>query len=161
FRSPGLSTGFDLWALDVHGDRKPFPVVRTNFDERDGQFSPDGKWMAYQSNNSGRFEIYVQPFPGPGEIHRISSNGGTHALWRRDGKELFYISLDGRLVSVPLRFPSGTKTVESGAPIPLFFARVGAVQDLSKPYAVSPDGQRFLIDTITEENPSPITFILN
>ena len=161
FRSLDPESDWDIWALPSDKDRKPFPVVRTNFDERDGQFSPDGKWMAYQSNDSGRFEIYVQPFPGPGERQPISSNGGTHALWRRDGKELFYISLDGRLVSVPLRFPSGSKTVESGAPIPLFFARVGAVQDLSKPYAVSPDGQRFLIDTITEENPSPITVILN
>ena len=63
YRSPGKTTGFDLWALPMDGDRKPFPVVQTNFEERDGQFSPDGKWIAYQSNESGRVEIYVQPFP--------------------------------------------------------------------------------------------------
>ena len=96
YRSPGPMTGFDLWALPLDGDRKPFPVVQTTFEERDGQFSPDGKWIAYQSNESGRVEIYVQPFPGTGRKERISTSGGTQVRWRRDGKELFYIALDGR-----------------------------------------------------------------
>ncbi len=77
FRSPDPKTGFDIWAVPLEGDRKPFPVVQTNFDERDGQFSPDGKWIAYQSNESGQYEIYVQPFPGPGGKTRISRNGGS------------------------------------------------------------------------------------
>lgn len=73
------------------GDPKPFPVVQTKFDKRDGQFSPDGKWIAYASDESGRPEAYVQQFSGPGGRSQISTNGGGMARWRRDGKELFYI----------------------------------------------------------------------
>ena len=147
----------------MDGDRKPFPVVQTNFDERDGQFSPDGKWIAYQSNESGRFEIYVQPFPGPGGKLQISTNGGAQVRWRRDGKELFYIALDDRLMAVPIRLASNGQTVEPGSPIPLFATRVGgALQTIFRQqYMVSPDGQRFLMNTITEEAASPITVILN
>ena len=99
YRSPDPKTGFDLWALPMEGNRMPFPVVRTNFDDRDGQFSPDGRWIAYQSNESGRFEIYVQPFPGPGTMQPILTRGGAQVRWRRAGRELFYIALDGRLMS--------------------------------------------------------------
>jgi hypothetical protein len=74
------------------------------------QVSPDGKWLAYQSNESGRFEIYVQPFPGPGEKIRVSESRGTHARWRRDGKELFCIALDGQLISVPIRLTGNEQT---------------------------------------------------
>src|SRR2546425_3631907 len=79
YRSPGPTTGFDLWALPIQGERKPFPVVQTDFEERDGQFSPDGKWIAYQSNESGRVEVIIQPFPGPGAKVQISTNGGAQA----------------------------------------------------------------------------------
>src|SRR5262249_2173060 len=87
YRSTDPKTLHDLWALPMDGDRTPFPVVRTNFQERDGQFSPDAKWIAYQSDESGRFEIYIQPFPGPGERVPISTNGGAQVRWRSDGKE--------------------------------------------------------------------------
>jgi serine/threonine protein kinase len=160
YRSSDPTMDWDIWALRIDGDRQPFPVVRTKYEERDAQFSPDGKWIAYQSNESGRFEIYVQPFPGPGEKSPVSSNGGAQVRWRRDGKELFYIALDGRLVAVP--FASTSEVVETGSPTPLFPAHVGAVQDISLPnYIVSPDGQRFLIDTVKEESASPITVVLN
>jgi Tol biopolymer transport system component len=83
-------TGFDIWALAVDGDRKPFPVVQTNFDERLAQFSPDGNWIAYESNESGRVEIYVQPFAGlenkVGAKLPISNNGGAQVSWRHDGR---------------------------------------------------------------------------
>lgn len=83
--------GYDLWVLPIDRDRqsaqKPVPVVQTAFDERDGQFSPDGKWIAYQSNESGRFEIYLQPFPGPGGRVTMSTNGGAQVRWRHDGQE--------------------------------------------------------------------------
>ena len=125
YRSPGPATGFDLWAVPVDGEPKPFPVVQTDFEERDGQFSPDGKWIAYQSNESGRVEIVVQPFPGPGSRLQLSTNGGAQVRWRPDGKELFYIALDGRLMAVPIRFVSEGTSVEAGAPIPLFATRVG------------------------------------
>jgi WD40-like Beta Propeller Repeat len=162
YRSLDPKSDWDIWALPFDGDRKPFPVVRTNFEERDGQFSPDGKWIAYQSNESGRFEIYVQPFPGPGVRSLVSTNGGAQVRWRHDGKELFYIALDGRLMAVPFKLASNGQAVESGAPVPLFTAGVGAVQDIAPPhYVVSSDGQRFLVDTVVEEAASPITVLLN
>jgi Tol biopolymer transport system component len=95
-------------------------------EERDAQFSPDGEWIAYQSNESGRFEIYAQPFPGPGPRQLISTHGGAQVRWRRDGRELFYIALDGKLMSVPIR--TGGNTLDVGAPEPLFAARVAVVQ---------------------------------
>jgi len=161
YRSQDPKMGWDIWAVPVDGDRKPFPVVQTNFDERDGQFSPDGKWIAYQSNESGRVEIHVQPFPGPGAKTTISTNGGAQVRWRRDGKQLFYIALDGRLMAVPIRLG---QSVEAGEPVALFDTHVGgAVQaNLRQQYMVSPDGQRFLMNTFPDEAPaSPITVILN
>ena len=146
----------------MQGDQKAFPVVQTNFEERDGQFSPDSNWVAYQSNESGRFEIYVQRFPGPGGKVQVSTNGGAQVRWRSDGKELFYIALDGMLMAVPIRI-SGT-SIEAGAPIPLFPTHVGgAVQGTNRQqYSVSRDGQRFLMNTVVAEaDASPLTVILN
>ena len=164
YRSPGPTTGFDLWAVPVDGERKPFPVVQTNSEERDGQFSPDGKWIAYQSNESGRVEVVIQPFPGPGGKLQVSTNGGAQVRWRRDGKELFYIALDGRLMAVPIRLAANGQSVETGTSVPLFATRVGgAVQGTSQPqYSVSADGQRFLMNTVTgEASVAPITVLLN
>ena len=163
YQNRDSKTSLDVWALPMDGDRKPFPVVRTNFDEDLAQFSPDGKWIAYQSTESGRYEIYMQPFPGPGGQTQVSTNGGAQVRWRRDGKELFYIALDGRLMAVPIRIAPNSETIEAGSPVPLVVTRVGGA--LSYPntqqYDVSPDGQRFLMNTIIEEVPSPITVILN
>ena len=160
YTPPNMTT--DIWALPMQGERKPFPVVATNFIERDGQFSPDGKWIAYQSDESGRFEIYIQPFPGPGGKSQISKNGGAQVRWRRDGKELFYIGLDGRLMAVPIQVAANGQTI-AGVPVPLFATHIGgAVQGVStQQYVVSPDGQRFLMNTVTDEGTSPITVILN
>jgi serine/threonine protein kinase/Tol biopolymer transport system component len=153
----------DIWALPVDGDRKPFPVVVTNFDEDLAQFSPDGKWIAYQSNESGRHEIYIQPFPGPGVQTQVSANGGAQVRWSGDGKELFYIAFDGRLMAVPISLASTAQAIEAGPSVPLFATRVGPVLPYPNnwQYDVSPDGQRFLMNTIIEEAPSPITLILN
>jgi len=163
YHNPDPKTGNDIWALPLDGDRKPFPVVRTNFEEQDGQFSPDGQWIAYVSNESGRFEIYLQPFPGPGGQAQVSTNGGAQVRWRRDGKELFYIALDGRLMAVPIRLAFNTQTIEAGSPIPLFATRVGGALSIPfrQQYDISPDGQRFLMNTVTEEAAAPITVILN
>jgi dipeptidyl aminopeptidase/acylaminoacyl peptidase len=163
-------------ALDVSGGtsdlsavsfdtRQQFAVAQTAFDERDGQFSPDGKWVAYLSDESGRFEVYVQPFPGPGGRERISANGGAQVRWRRDGRELFYISLDGTLTAVPIRLDSERHTVDVGTPAGLFATHVGgAVQSVvfeRQQYMVSPDGQRFLMNTVEEMTTTPITLILD
>jgi eukaryotic-like serine/threonine-protein kinase len=154
---------FDIWALAMTGDRKPFPVVQTTFQEKGAQFSPDGKWIAYESNETGRFEIYLRPFPNGGRAVPVSASGGAQVRWRREGKELFYIALDGRLTAVPIQV-DGSGQIEPGAPMPLFATRVGgAVQALERQqYVVAPDGQRFLMSTVPDNiDPSPITVILN
>jgi Tol biopolymer transport system component len=165
YRSRDPKTSFDIWALPLDKVSKPFPVVRTIAEEREAQFAPDAKWVAYQSNDSGRFEIYVQPFPGPGDRLQISNNGGAQVRWRRDGKELFYIALDGLIMTVPIRFGSNGQGIEAGRPTPLFNSRVtgGAVQSATtQQYAISSDGQRFLVNTDAEEtNTTPITVVLN
>jgi serine/threonine protein kinase/Tol biopolymer transport system component len=160
-REPGTS---DIWALPIGTNREPSAVVQTDFDERNGQFSPDGKWIAYESIESGRWEIYVQPFPGPGARVPLSVNGGAQVRWRGDGKELFFIALDDRLIAVPIALPSSGGAAEAGAPVPLFTTHVGgAVQSFSRQqYAVSPDGQRFLMNTVPQGAPAPpITIIVN
>jgi WD40-like Beta Propeller Repeat len=151
--------------LPLDGDRQRFPVVQTDFEEHGGQFSADGKWIAYVSIKSGRYEVYVRPFAQrTGEEIRISSDGGDQVRWRPDGKELFYIARDGRLVAVPIRLGANSETVEAGAPVRLFVTRVGGWTDVQKgpQYLFSPDGLRFLMNTLTGEViTSPITVILN
>jgi dipeptidyl aminopeptidase/acylaminoacyl peptidase len=151
----------DIWALPMQGDKKPFAIAATQANERDAQFSPDGKWIAFQSDESGRFEVFVQPFPGPGNRLQISSNGGAMARWRADGKELFYIGLDDRLMSVAIR-PS-TNSLDAGTPMPLFLTRVGGAQQANSlaQYVVPGDGQRFLMNTIADEDAAPIVVVLN
>ena len=153
-----------LWLLPLIGDRRPFRLLPANLSERVGQFSPDGKWVAYQSTQSGRSEIYLHPFRGPGDQIRVSTEGGAQVRWRRDGKELFYLDLDGQLMAVSVATASNGG-LDLGRPTLLFsarsngvVARAGARHD----YVVSPDGQRFLIDTVvTPSVIAPITLGLN
>jgi serine/threonine protein kinase/Tol biopolymer transport system component len=163
FDNHDAQSSMDIWAFPLDGSRKPFPVVRTNFDELRGQFSPDGHWIAYQSDESGRDEIYVQHFPGPSTKWPISPNGGSQVRWRPDGKELFYVALDRRLMAVPFR-TSNDGPPDVGAPEALFVPPIGgAVQqaDFRPQYMVSSDGQRFLIATVEGGATPPITVILN
>jgi eukaryotic-like serine/threonine-protein kinase len=155
---------FDIWALPLDGTRTPFEVVQTEFNERLPQFSPDGKWIAYQSDRTGRFEIYVQPFPGPGAASPVSTDGGAQVRWNPNGKELFYIAPDDRLMAVPIRFVSNGKAVEPGTPLGLFTTNVGstAINTNRQQYGVSPDGQSFVMNSVLgEASTSPITVILN
>ena len=150
--------------MPLEGDRKPFPVVETKTSlESNGQFSPDGKWIAFQSNESGRLEIYLQPFPGPGRRTRISSEGGVQARWRNDGNELFYLAPDDRLMAVPIKLDSKSGTVETGTPVSLFATHLPALPSMTthaQHYMVSRDGQRFLVQTAKEVT-LPIIVILN
>jgi eukaryotic-like serine/threonine-protein kinase len=167
YQSVDPKRGYDILALPLDGDGKPqgqpHVVVQTDFDEHGGQFSPDGKWIAYVSIKSGRYEVYVQPFAQrTGAEIRISTDGGDQVRWRPDGKELFYVARDGRLMAVPVRWGSNGETVEPGAPTPLFPARVRGMPVGQTQYAVTSDGQRFLMNTLIEEVvTSPITMILN
>jgi len=156
----------DLWALPMRGpDRKPFPVMQTEFEEREGKFSPDGRWLAYVSNSSGPFEAYVQPFPGPGQKILVSTHGGAQVRWREDGRELFYIALDGKLMAVPIDLSANGQSLTPGIPVVLFSTRVGHVigPGASGPeYVVSADGQRFLMSTLARADRSgPIRVIVN
>jgi Tol biopolymer transport system component len=161
-------TAFDLWALPLMGERKPFPVVQTGFDEIAGQFSPDGRWLAYASNESGRFEIYIRPFPEQGGKLQVSTAGGAQPRWRRDGQELFYVAPDARLMAVTTRLATAARTVEVGAPGALFRTRlasgasIGSIDSVySAQYAVATDG-RFLMNVDVEDAvTSPITMVLN
>ena len=156
-------TDDDIWALPLDGDRKPFPVVETTFNESNGQFSPDGKWIAFQSDESGSVEIYVQPFPGPAPRIRISSGGGVQARWRQDGKELFYLAPDDRLMAVRIRLDAAG--VDVGTAMPLFAPNLRSNNvppgaHYARHYMVSRDGQRFLVNTLKEVT-LPITVVLN
>jgi Tol biopolymer transport system component len=158
-----VSSRFDMWALPLDGARAPSSVLQTNFDEMLGRFSPDGAWLAYQSNESGRFEIYVRPFPGPGTRWPVSTNGGIHVSWARDGKELFYVAPGNVLTAAPIELDSERQAAAIGAPAPLFTARIGTLAPVdSYQYVVADDGQRFLVNTVLEDpNPPPITLVQN
>ena len=158
FDSFGSPTGLDLWVFPLSGDRKPVPFLNTKFNESAGQFSPDGRWVAYQSDESGRNEVYVTPFPGPGGKWQISTGGGGLPRWRLDGNEIFYLAPDNKLMAAAVN-GKGSR-FEVGAVKPLFETR--AIVGLRNRYAVAADGQRFLINTAPEQAASaPITVVLN
>jgi len=158
-------TGGDLWTLDMTSkERTPRAVVKTSVDERNGQFSPDGHWLAYETNESGRFEIVAVAFPDPIEKWPVSTRGGTQPRWRADGKELYFLAPDGQLMATPVTIShqAGGSRFEAGAPVPLFQTRMmgNAVGITRVQYAVSRDG-RFLISQPAESATTPITLILN
>ena len=146
-------TLWDLWVIPLFGDRQPIPFLQTKFNEVNGVFSPDGKWIAYESDDSGSSQVWVQSFPA-GSKWQVSSEGGSLPRFRRDGKELFYLAANGKLMAVEVKAnPSG---LEFSAPKPLFDTHS------QNRYAVTADGQRFLINKPVEESASaPITVILN
>jgi len=149
-------TGYDLWVLPLEGERKPFPFLKTPFNESHGQFSPDGHWVAYQSDESGRLEIYVAPFPAAGGKRQVSLAGGSSPRWRTDGKELFYIAPDFRLMAAEMVITRVEVTI--GAVRPLF----GPLLTNRYMYDVSADGQRFLVVTPNEQAASePLTLVQN
>ncbi len=148
----------DLWVLPLQGDRKPFLFLQTDANEAGAQLSPDGKWMAYASDETGLYEAYVRSFPDARSKFQISTRGGVGPQWRRDGKELYYYAPDGKLMAVEVK--SGA-VFEAGVPAPLFSFRSGSIPTVA-PFAASADGQRFLISTISDESGgAPATVVLN
>jgi serine/threonine protein kinase/Tol biopolymer transport system component len=139
---------FDLWALDLKEKRKQTPVAQTEFDELDGQISPDGNWIANQSNETGRFEIYIVPFLHAGVKTLVSSEGGVYPIWKNDGRELFYLDLNDRMMSVQVQPGS---SLDVGSPQALFQAP--RTSGWSSAYAVSSDGERFLLNTVAPQQP--------
>ena len=167
YQSVDPERGIDIMAVPFDSDGKPQgepqAVVRTDFDEHSGKVSPDGKWIAYVSIKTGRDEVYVEPLAHrAGAEIRISTDGGDQVRWRRDGKELFYVARDGRLMAVPLRWGANGETAEAGTPVPLFQAHVSGMPTGQTQYVVSSDGQRFLMNRLIDDIvTSPITMILN
>jgi eukaryotic-like serine/threonine-protein kinase len=159
FTRISAATLHDLWLLPIDGERTPKQFLKTQYSESHGQFSPDGKWIAYTSNESGRSEIYVQPL-STGVSTPVSSSGGGLPRWRRDGKELFYRGVDGRLMAVSVRaVPTG---LEFGVPTALF-PIVEPVGFFAYPYDVTPDGQRILAlrPSGGEQDTRPLTVLVN
>ena len=152
----------DLWLLPLQGDRKPVKYLNSPFNEYQAQFSSDGEWMAYQSNESGQFQVYVQPIPATGAKRQISTLGGSRPRWRRDGTELFYVSADLKLMAVPVKV--GSATPDFGAPRQLFdkLLPIGAGREFG--YQPSADGQKFLALVPAEGEasaPPPVTIRMN
>ena len=116
----------DLWTLPLSGDRKPKPFLATPFLEDHGKFSPDGRWIAYTSNASGRNEVYVRPFPAGEGLFKISRDGGREPRWRDDGRELFFLTLDGRLMAASIDTARG---FQPSVPQPLFHTGFVALQN--------------------------------
>ncbi len=160
YQAIGAKTAYDLWALPLDGDRKPFPVLQTEFSETLGQFSPDGRWIAYQSTESGTAHVYVQGFPKSGGKFQVSTTGGGRPRWRRDGKELYYLSTDRKMMAVDVKATAAT--FEVGRPRELFQTRAATTPFYIHNYDVAADGQRFLINTALEaEGPPPMTVVMN
>jgi eukaryotic-like serine/threonine-protein kinase len=149
----------DLWLLPRFGDAKPIPYLRTPFNELQAQVSPDGHWIAYASDESGEWNIYVQSFPVAGNKQVISTGGGTEPHWRKDGSELFYIGPDQAIMSVPTQL--GSK-LQVKSPTRLFRTLLPARRVIYLNwYTVSADGQRFLIDSRESRGPDEINVIAN
>jgi eukaryotic-like serine/threonine-protein kinase len=160
-------TGLDIWAAPMARDREPVPITQSSFDETAGQFSPDGRWVAYQSNESKPVQIYIQPFPGPGGPRQVTTAGGSQPRWRPDGKELFYVGLDGRLMAVPIAV-GADRQLEAGTAVALFRTQLATGPNINSggngskaQYAVAPDGRFLMNMTLEAPTAPPITVVLN
>jgi Tol biopolymer transport system component len=163
FQEINAQTNSDLWILPLFGDRKPFPYLRTEFNDAQAVFSPDGKWIAYASDDTGRPEIYVQSFPvTSGTKRQVSTSGGVEPLWRKDQKELYYLAVDTQLMAVPISMDSG---FEPGTPTSLFethFSYNSLSASERTQYAVSADGKQFLLNNLAKQSSeTPVNLILN
>jgi len=158
-RTQGVRGSSDVWALPLNGDRKPFPVLQTPSVETNGVLSPNGRWIAYQSPEITQTQVYVQPFPPTGGKFQISTNGGFHPIWRPDGRELYFVSLDGRMMAVAV---DTAGQFQSGTPAALFPVASMALQgSAGRQFAVTKDG-RFLMNVLQQQTTTiPLTVVVN
>jgi hypothetical protein len=165
--SPQLNNSADLWVKPLLGNRKAFPFLRTPYNEMHGQFLPDStgppKWIAYTSDESGTNQIYVRPFqdgPASGSKFQVTTAGGNQPRWRGDGKELYYVSSDRKIMAVAVTNTGGA--FEFGTPVELFEARLQTFSFVRFSYDVSHDGKTFLLVTETETpNTNRINVVVN
>lgn len=153
----------DVYVLPMTGSSKGkyFPEIKTGASESGAALSPDGRWLAYVSDELEHFEVYVQRFPGGGGKQQVSTGGGSGPRWGKVGKELFYYAADGNLMAAPIR---GIESFEKETAVPLFAFRAGTTPTISgpPPFAVTKDGERFLINTVVDTGPSaPLTVVVN
>ena len=163
FNSWDAKNGNDIYVLPMGSnlplaERKPIVFLQTEFNEDRAVFSPDGRWIAYQSNESGRSEVYLRPFPGPGGKWQVSTGGGTRPRWRGDGKELYFLDADFSVMAVHVKL--GQSTVEVGSAVPMFDTGIygGGTRYL---YDVTQDGKLFLIEKPVGGNVAPLTLVVN
>jgi eukaryotic-like serine/threonine-protein kinase len=160
----------DLWILPLTGDKKPYPFLQTEFNEGDGVFSPDGHWLAYESDESGKTEIYVAPFAGTGTPAaggsgvqggkwQISQGGGQLATWSHDGRSLYFLAPDNKLMQAEINFKGSA--IEVGIPRQVFEASFISAGPGSRIFDVAPNGQRFYAITTKETAPVPLTLVAN
>jgi len=160
YASQHPKTGWDLMRFPVSGagaEAKPESIMQSAFNEHFGRVSPDGRWIAFMSDESGTYEVYVQGFSQPGAKQRVSEKGGREPAWRDDGRELFYVADDDMLIAVGMKTGA---SLEVGASTPLFNTRLSRSRLFELSYAVSHDGERFLINTVTSEAPRVPTKIV-
>jgi Tol biopolymer transport system component len=156
----------ELWVLPLEGDKKPIPFARTSFNHIEGQFSPDGRWVAYVSDESGRDEIYIRTFRlNPAEVSSddegkwlISTAGGREPRWSGDGKTLYYIATDGQIMAVQI---TANQAFRVGAPKALFQTPPSLGATFSQSWSVTPDGKRFLFLAMAEQRQAPFNVVLN
>jgi Tol biopolymer transport system component len=147
-------TNSDVWVLPLFGDRTPFPYVQTKFNEPNSKLSPNGRWLAYTSDEGKRYEIYVQTFPSPGGKWLVSTSGGAHPVWSKDGKELFYIGADHKMMATEVK---GGDSFKAGVPKPLFDTHLAS----SGRFDVSKDGRFLLPARVEQAGPLSLTVVVN
>jgi Tol biopolymer transport system component len=158
YRVVDPATRYDIWALPTAPGAKPFPLLKTEANEAAAVLSRDGKWLAYGSDETGRYEVYVDTFPPGGGKRQVSTTGGNSPMWRADGRELFYHASDGTLMATPITPGAGTV---GGPPVALFSFAPGG--NLVTPYySVTPDGQRFLLSKLVQHGgETPLTVLVD
>jgi eukaryotic-like serine/threonine-protein kinase len=145
FSTTGRESSWDVWQLPLAPSSAATPVLQGPFNESGAALSPDGRWLAFSSDETGRQQVYVQSFPGGEQRQQVSSRGGTEPQWRADGRELFFLGENAALMATPV------SDGRAGVPVELFRTRVPATGNAYRfPYRASPDGQRFLINTTPE-----------
>ena len=150
----------DVWLVPTGPQGQPRALLESRYEEQDAVFSPDGRWIAYASNESGDFHVYVRSWPGLADVTRISVRDGRQPQWRADGRELYFATREGAIVAVPIAPGSGP--LRAGSPERLFTTRLNLLQGMRNSYAPSPDGRRFLVlSPVVDRRSSPVTTVLN